>query len=257
MSDDLRRIVESRLESEGLRQKPWSRLVLAALDGQPALQAALAGGTAVLPAPSVKAGSVRSGAYLSSLTVQGFRGIGPKQTLTFTPVRASRSSSAATDRENRASPKPWKCCSPATASAGPTARRSGRRDGATFIRRIPPRSRRSVLLEGQGSVSVACTWDAGRGPRRRQAHVQPKGKTQDDVAGARMAQGAGVVSAVSFLQRARLDAGRGAVEAVRRVVAGARSRGSGHRAGGAREEPPRRSGRWTRPMRRARRSSSC
>ena len=85
VNDDLRRLVHDRLSSEGLLQKNWSSLVLAACDGRDAVEGLLLNAKAAAK-PSAPAGTKkRAGAYLTSLTVEGFRGIGPKQTLTFTP----------------------------------------------------------------------------------------------------------------------------------------------------------------------------
>ena len=84
MNTDLRRLVHDRLSSEGLLQKNWSALVLAACDGGDVLDAVLRN-TKVEATPTEKAVTTKgAGAYLTSLTVEGFRGIGPRQTLTLT-----------------------------------------------------------------------------------------------------------------------------------------------------------------------------
>ena len=70
-------IIRTRLEAEGTESTPWARLVLAACSSDAALQAALsdkrptgkATGTETAPAPSV---------YVNSVSVSGFRGVGPK-----------------------------------------------------------------------------------------------------------------------------------------------------------------------------------
>src|SRR5690349_13492314 len=60
-------------------------LVLAAVAGEPDLDGLLAGGRAV-PRPDSKAGRVTpSGAFLSQLKVQGFRGIGKETVLNLPP----------------------------------------------------------------------------------------------------------------------------------------------------------------------------
>lgn len=83
MDAALRRIVLSRLEADGSIETPWGALVLAALGGRDSLEAHLAGGGSSAPeAPA--AAAVASGTFLRSVAVQGFRGIGPAQTLEFT-----------------------------------------------------------------------------------------------------------------------------------------------------------------------------
>ena len=78
MNDDLRHLVDERLRAEGLHQKNWYGAVLASCDGRDALEAFL--NTGKLPAKSATATQIekRAGAFLTSLTVEGFRGIGPR-----------------------------------------------------------------------------------------------------------------------------------------------------------------------------------
>ena len=67
-----------------MAQKNWSSLVLAACDGEDSLAGVLSNNRSATPVtekPSVTKGT---GAYLTSLAVEGFRGIGPRQTLTLT-----------------------------------------------------------------------------------------------------------------------------------------------------------------------------
>ena len=85
MNDDLRSLVHDRLTSEGLLQKNWAGLVLAACDGRDAVESLLKGGTTATAPATAAARKKHAGAYLASLAVQGFRSIGPRQTLTFTP----------------------------------------------------------------------------------------------------------------------------------------------------------------------------
>ena len=84
MNTDLRRLVHDRLVSEVLVSKNWTSLVLAACDGRDALDGALQNTKAAKPAAEKIAISAGTGAYLTSLAVEGFRGIGPRQTLTLT-----------------------------------------------------------------------------------------------------------------------------------------------------------------------------
>ena len=85
MNSDLRRLVHDRLVSEDLVHKNWSGLVLAACDGHDALDGILLNTKVATPVTEKPSATKGTGAYLTSLTVEGFRGIGPRQTLTLTP----------------------------------------------------------------------------------------------------------------------------------------------------------------------------
>ena len=85
MNSDLRRLVHDRLISEDLVAKNWSGLVLAACDGRDALDGILQNANTTAKADEKTTATTHAGAYLTSLTVEGFRGIGPRQTLTLTP----------------------------------------------------------------------------------------------------------------------------------------------------------------------------
>ncbi|MFI5007465.1 MAG: AAA family ATPase [Solirubrobacterales bacterium] len=85
MDPGLRNIVTSRLEADASVDGAWAALVLGALEGRDGLEAELAGSAdsrareaaPVLPTPA--------GAYLRSIVVEGFRGIGPPQALDLAP----------------------------------------------------------------------------------------------------------------------------------------------------------------------------
>ena len=87
MDPALLRIVEARLDADGAGDHDWAMLVLAACEGPDALDTVL-GGVAHQALDSV-AGTASEGealgAYLRSITVQGFRGIGPARTLEVQP----------------------------------------------------------------------------------------------------------------------------------------------------------------------------
>lgn len=151
MSASLHDHILTCLDSTGGDQHPWSLLILAALDGPDALTRYLTGtGTppappkrarrAAAPASASAAGSADfpapepPGVFLGAITIAGFRGIGPD---TRRPLHAGPASpwwSGATAPANRASPKAWRCCSPAPACAGTSAPRRGARAGATCTR---------------------------------------------------------------------------------------------------------------------------
>jgi energy-coupling factor transporter ATP-binding protein EcfA2 len=86
MDSALRQIVEARLEADGSQAGGWGGIVLAALSGRDVLEAGLAGGAvASLATVGEAARASAAGAFLGSVTVEGFRGIGPAQTLEFRP----------------------------------------------------------------------------------------------------------------------------------------------------------------------------
>lgn len=75
-----------RLEREGVLSQSWGIYVLAALEGADELDAVLER-SAPAPAPPRAAPSeARRGVFISSITVQGFRGIGAERTLELTPT---------------------------------------------------------------------------------------------------------------------------------------------------------------------------
>ena len=85
MDDVLLGIVLGRLEEFPLPEQA-ADLLLAALEGDESLSAQLSGQTQSRSAvPAVKTPSTPAGAYLQSLTVSGFRGIGPPATLAVSP----------------------------------------------------------------------------------------------------------------------------------------------------------------------------
>jgi recombinational DNA repair ATPase RecF len=85
MDPGLRSVVLSRLEADGAVGESWGALVLAALEGAPGLEAALSGSAALPRGAEARAAAAPAGAFLQSISVEGFRGIGPGQTLELRP----------------------------------------------------------------------------------------------------------------------------------------------------------------------------
>ncbi len=84
MDPGIRSLVSSRLEADSSLDEACRALVLAALEGREGLEAELAGGGA--PGVAVaRPAAARVGAFLQSIAVEGFRGIGPPQTLELRP----------------------------------------------------------------------------------------------------------------------------------------------------------------------------
>jgi recombinational DNA repair ATPase RecF len=84
MDPGLRRVVSARLETDGAAADGWAALVLGALDGRDSLEAQLQG-SALSPRALAAQASAAAGAYLRSIAVEGFRGIGRAQTLELAP----------------------------------------------------------------------------------------------------------------------------------------------------------------------------
>src|SRR5262245_13691797 len=85
MDPGIRSLVESRLEADDSATDAWSGLVLAALGGREVLEAELSGGSATPKAVAARTAPVLVGAFLKDVQVEGFRGIGPQQTLSLRP----------------------------------------------------------------------------------------------------------------------------------------------------------------------------
>ena len=90
MTPDLQDRIINRLVETGVSNEPWALAIVAALDGEEQLTAFLDRATTVaLPAArTADAASKRvepPGVYVSSITVEGFRGVGPPATLKLTP----------------------------------------------------------------------------------------------------------------------------------------------------------------------------
>src|SRR5262245_62058326 len=85
MDPGIRGLVVSRLEADGPDGAAWRGLVLASLEGQDALEAELVGGGVSHAADAARSSQPPAGAFLQRIAVEGFRGIGPPQTLELRP----------------------------------------------------------------------------------------------------------------------------------------------------------------------------
>ena len=89
MNEPLRQLVETRLNNDDKVDDEWGLLVLAALAGSESLEQEL-DEAPTKPAeetepPDAPQPPEAKGAYLKSIDIEGFRGIGPKATLEITP----------------------------------------------------------------------------------------------------------------------------------------------------------------------------
>ena len=172
--------VLDRLIADNHGDEPWADLVLAACNGADALNAALDGHAAPRPVREGTAGQKdRSpeppGAYLRSITVEGFRGIGPAATLTLTPGpgltlvvgrNGSGKSSFAEGLE--------------VLLTGGNKRWDGRsgvwKDGWRCLHRPNPCAvRAEFAVEALGTVTVERRWDDAAPLDASTAWFQPKG----------------------------------------------------------------------------------
>src|SRR4029453_3029563 len=85
MDPGIRNIVLSRLEADGPIEKAWGALVRAALEGASGIEAELSGSAAAPRSAVAQVSPAPAGAFLQSIAVEGFRGIGPAQTLELRP----------------------------------------------------------------------------------------------------------------------------------------------------------------------------
>ncbi len=92
-SSELQELVLDRLIATGASDHKWCDYVLAALQGEQALAAALEGLAPSRPLPTTTSADGTStpveppGVFVASIAVAGFRGIGPRTTLPLKPGR--------------------------------------------------------------------------------------------------------------------------------------------------------------------------
>lgn len=183
MNADLKHLVQDRLATEGLLQKNWAGLVLAACDGADALAAVLDNAKAGAKVAGTAQAATHAGAYLTSLTVEGFRGIGPKQTLPLTPgpgltVIVGRNGSGKSSFAEALE----------VLLTGDSKRWSDRskiwKEGWRNLHQEHPAAvEAEFLLEDGGKTKVSCGWEKALGLETQTAVVQPKGKSKSTLQG--------------------------------------------------------------------------
>lgn len=208
LDDVLLEIVLQRLEDIPLQDEACD-LLLAALEGQEELDARLDsehGRQRHVPAGPAQASPAPVGAYLRSLTVSGFRGIGRAATLEITPGpgltlvvgrNGSGKSSFAEALEMLLTGTlvRWDTASSVVVRQG---WRSKHATDSTDIRA-------DFLIEGKGQTTVARTWDAGAGVDASAAWLQAVGtKREPGLDG--LGWGADLRSYRPFLSHAELEA---------------------------------------------------
>lgn len=182
MDERLQRNIYERLQEDGSLDQDWSLYVIAACGDAGDLDAVLDGAKAETPVQvQAEAESTPLGAYLKSITVQGFRGIGPETTLELTPGpgltlvvgrNGSGKSSFAEGLE--------------MLFTGNSKRWAGRavvwKEGWRNLHHPHPALVDSQLLvEGVGEVVVTRSWEADARIEESSVSVQPKGKAKTNL----------------------------------------------------------------------------
>ena len=181
MNPDLLALVRERLVADGVAKKNWAAIVVAGCDGVETLELLLSTGSM----PAVEGGAVeaasRLAAYITSVTVQGFRGIGPAQKIDFTPgpgltVVIGRNGSGKSSFAEALE----------VLFTGDSRRWAGRskiwKEGWRNLHQPHPASiEAELLLEGQGPAKIACAWGDEAGLEERTSFVHPRGKSKTTV----------------------------------------------------------------------------
>lgn len=182
MDETLKRLLYERLQSDGSIDSDWSVYVIAACEDGGELDRALElSPSAVASLPEKPPEREPLGAYLRSITVQGFRGIGPEATLELTPGpgltlvvgrNGSGKSSFAEALEvlftgdSKHFDKPWKVW------------REGWRN---LHHGHPALVEATILVEGQGETRVAREWEEGEELDSGRTWAQVHGKPRTDL----------------------------------------------------------------------------
>jgi ABC-type Mn2+/Zn2+ transport system ATPase subunit len=176
MNADVRALIQDRLKAEGFRQRDWAGAVLAACDGRDVLEQYLGNPKAVEQDSRSEMPASHPGAYLVSITVEGFRGIGGPQSISFNPgpgltLVVGRNGSGKSSFAEAVE----------VLFTGDSKRWEGRsriwKEGWRNLHRPHPASvEASLLVEGQGPTKVSATWEEAVPLEACKAVVQPKGK---------------------------------------------------------------------------------
>lgn len=181
MNSELIKLIESRLDAEGGAGTVMATVVLAACRSRESLNALLAGGSDERQMSLGQSGALKIEAYLTSLTVRAFRGIGSEQRLDFNPGpgltlvigrNGSGKSSFAEalevlftgdSRRWAERPKIWK-------------------EGWRNLHvQQPTAISAELLLAGDGPAKIEATWSQGAALEEAETVVQPRGKPRTTI----------------------------------------------------------------------------
>jgi recombinational DNA repair ATPase RecF len=183
MNAELRQLIENRLESDGFTDESWAGVVLAACDGRDALEAFLREGEVASGEMAGEAATRAADAYLTALTVEGFRGIGAAQILT---LNAGPGLTLIIGRNG--SGKSSFAEALEVLFTGDSKRWSERskvwKDGWRNLHQPHPTSiTAELLVAGKGATKVSAVWHAEGAFDDQQNVVQPKGKPKTTLLG--------------------------------------------------------------------------
>jgi recombinational DNA repair ATPase RecF len=185
VSDGLLAIIRARLTADGAAQKPWARLVPAACGGRETLDAALADATpfALSSEPTIHSQPL-GGAYLTSISVRGFRGVGEKRALQIASPGPGLTIVAGRNGSGKSSFAEGL----EVLLTGDSKRWEGRskiwKEGWRNLHHPHPvEIEAEVLLDGRGSARISGVWTDGAAPEDQQVTVQPKGKPKTTLEG--------------------------------------------------------------------------
>ncbi|MGH7461734.1 MAG: ATP-binding protein, partial [Longimicrobiales bacterium] len=176
MNTELRQLVEARLDADGLTQKSWAGAVLAACDGKESLESYLRAGESRSKEQPAAPETRPAEAYMAALTVEGFRGIGPAQTLA---LNAGPGLTLISGRNG--SGKSSFAEALEVLFTGDSRRWSERskvwKDGWRNLHHQHPTAiNADLLLTGLGPTKVSASWPPDGSLDSCQTAVQPKGK---------------------------------------------------------------------------------
>jgi recombinational DNA repair ATPase RecF len=183
MDPTLQRLLWDRIDTDASLGAEAGLLIMAAADGPDALQAALTGasiGTAE-PVPADPRAQGPVGAYLGPITVEGFRGIGPKAIL---PLQLGPGVTLVVGRNG--SGKSSFAEAVEMLFTGDNRRWTGRpvvwREGWRNLHRpLPTQVSAELAVEGaHGRTTVRRHWSAGAGLEQSVLEVQPHGQPKSD-----------------------------------------------------------------------------
>ena len=177
MDDVLEGIILGRLDADDKLAERTRALVVGACQGAEALDATVEGKAPKYPKKAeAKAASARNPAYIRSIEVRGFRGIGPSASL---PITTGPGLTLVVGRNG--SGKSSFAEALELLLTGDNSRWSTRsaiwKEGWRNLHRASSSSiDAELLVEGQGSVRLTCSWDDGAPFEAQKTFVQPKGK---------------------------------------------------------------------------------
>jgi recombinational DNA repair ATPase RecF len=182
MDQELKRAIYERLQADGSLGEDFSLYVIAACEGETHLNEVLGAAPRAIPEPPAPAPTAEPlGAYLSSLTVQAFRGVGPETTIEFSPgpgltLVVGRNGSGKSSLVEALE----------VMLTGDSKRFQGRskvwREGWRNLHKSHPVVvDADFLIEGKGKTRVSTSWDDGSSLEEAITKVRLDGKSENNL----------------------------------------------------------------------------